>query len=101
MLAVLPRAVGAIPGGAPGHGEALGSLSWGAASPWQGWGWGLRGPFQPNHVVVLCSFDLQKASPCLQCVATVGVWNPPDQAQGGGALLSALGSAFHLHNSFM
>lgn len=29
-----------IPAGARGHGWALGSLSWGAASMWQGWGWG-------------------------------------------------------------
>jgi len=28
----------AIPGGAPGCGWALGSLSWGAVSTWQGWG---------------------------------------------------------------
>lgn len=35
-LAVLPRAVGAIPGGSPGHRGALGSLKWGAARPWQG-----------------------------------------------------------------
>ena len=38
-LALLPRAVGAIPGGAPGHGGALGSPSWGAASPRQGCSW--------------------------------------------------------------
>jgi len=37
---VLPRAVGGIPEGASGHGGALGSPSWGAASPWQGWGLG-------------------------------------------------------------
>jgi len=33
-----------IPGGAPGHGWALGSLSWGAASPWQGGAGGCEGP---------------------------------------------------------
>ena len=42
-----------IPAGAQGRGWALGSLSWGAASPWQGWCWGVHGSFQPSHAVIL------------------------------------------------
>ena len=51
----LHRAVGAPswrcpwPWMGPGQPELGGSLSWGAASPRQGWG---CGPFQPNHPMV-------------------------------------------------
>ena len=38
-----------IPGGAPDHGWALGSLSWGAASPWRGGAGGFGSlPTQPR-----------------------------------------------------
>ena len=56
VLALLPRTAGAIPGGAPGHGRTLGSLSWGAASPWQGWNWMIfkvpPNPTQPNPTIL-------------------------------------------------
>jgi len=43
-----------IPGGAQGHGWVLGSLTWcRAASLQQGDLGGLRGPFQPNHAVIM------------------------------------------------
>lgn len=41
-------------------------------SPWQGWGWGLGGPFQPNHAAIHPS-HLSQAESSLPTTTSIGM----------------------------